>query len=358
MADLQLDLSDIPLPQKKNTSSNYGYIFLLLLVLAVQGVIAYRLWRQPAEQSTAALTAEQTLALAQKLESLDLSQEAVQAWQQYLEITKPDAEKAAKLWYRIATIQQDGCLYGEAIASYARSQALYKVAILEPEIARRTQACLEQLGLFAALRRDIRQRTDLAPDGSSKTPEAEVLAEIGAWKITRSDYERSLEQQVEASLGMLPAGSDAAELRQRKKALLQKLNDPKAFPEQFQQFIVSELLHREARARKLADRPDFQSFMRLSERRYLEQSLLNTLPLPDISEAEVQFYYEKHPDEFQQDGKSQPLPEVSDKICQELFQQKRQQSQQKFIKSLVDKYNVVYHTARMPEPEKATEEKK
>ncbi len=358
MADLQLDLSDIQLTQKKNSSSNRWYIFLLLLILLVQGVIAYLLWRQPVEQSAAALTAEQTLALAQKLESLDVFPEAAQAWQQYLEMTKPDAEKAAKLWYRIASIQQDGRLYDEAIASYARSQAMHKVAILEPEIARRTQTCLEQLGLFSALQRDIRQRTDLAPDGSSKSQQAEVLAEVGAWKITRSDYERSLEQQVEASLGMLPAGSDSGELHRRKKALLQKLNDPKTFPEQFQQFIVGELLYREAREQKLAEKQEFQSFMRLSERRYLEQSLLNTLPLPDISDAEVQFYYEKHPDEFQQDGNSQPLAEVAANIRQELFQQKRQESQQKFIKSLIDKYDVVYHTARLPEPENSIEEKK
>ncbi|NLZ64521.1 MAG: hypothetical protein GX902_12005 [Lentisphaerae bacterium] len=358
MADLQFDLSDVPLKgQKKSKGSNNGLIFLLLLLLCSQSVLLYAVavLKRSGEQPGAALSAEQTLELAQKLENLDLPHEAVAVWQQYLALTRPDAEKAAKLWYRIGMVQQDGRLYSEAIASYARSQALCQVEILEPEIARRTQECLEQLGQFAALRRDIRQRTDVTADGSSAAGAPEVLAEIGAWKITRADYERSLERQVEATLGMLPPGSDSSERNKRRQAMLQRLNDPKNFASQFQQFIVGELLYREARERKLHEQPQFQSFLRLSERRYLEQGLLNTLPQPAVSEAEMQFYYEKHPAEFQQeDGAAKPFGEVREQIRQTLFQQKLQESQQQLIASLIDKYDVVYHTARIPEVPEAS----
>jgi len=344
--------------QKRPRGSNPWLVILLLLLLCSQAVLLYAVLLRPGEQPSVALSAEQTLELAQKLENLDLPQEAVAVWQQYLALTRPDAEKAAKLWYRMGMVQQDGRLYSEAVASYARSQALCKVEILEPEIARRTQECLEQLGQFSALRRDIRQRTDVSADGSSAADAPEVLAEIGAWKITRADYERSLERQVEATLGMLPPGSDNSEGSKRRQAMLQKLNDPKNFASQFQQFMVGELLYREARERKLNEQAQFQSFMRLSERRYLEQSLLHTLPLPAVSDAEMQFYYEKHAAEFQQEGgAAKPFSEVREQVRQTLLQQKRQESQQQFIASLIDKYDVVYHTDRLPEaPETPAEE--
>ncbi|MFA6929996.1 MAG: hypothetical protein WCT05_06695, partial [Lentisphaeria bacterium] len=342
MPEYHFDLSNIrpkqPLSEsKKNGRAGFLLGLMLLLLLAL-------LWqtRRPAKPTSKNhLTAEQVLELAQKLENLDLAEPASAAWQEYLERTRPEAEKAAKLWYRIGTIQQKGRLYAEAVASYARSQALYKVDLLESEIARRTQECLENLGLFLAAKRDLQQRTDLTPDGKNKAIESEVLAEIGAWKITRADWEKSLEEQVEASLGMLGGNLEPAELQKRKKSLLQKLQDPSAFAEQFQQFILRELLYREAREKKLAEKPEFIAFMRLSERQFLEQNLLSSLPVGDVSREEAEAYYSKNPEEFKKEDKPQPFSEVETQIRTTLLSQKRQEAQQKFFTGLMEKYDVV-----------------
>ncbi len=349
MSGYHFDLSDVQ-PKtaqaggKKNPVSWIMPALILILLLAI-----LRQLRQPeTAASRHQLTQEQLLELAQKLENLELAGPSAATWQQYLEMSKPDAEKAAKLWYRIGTIQQQGRLYAEAIASFARSQALCKVDLLENEIARRTQECLENLGLFMAARRNLRQRTDLSPDGTAKTPDSEILAEIGAWKITRADWEKALQEQVEASIGMLGGSLQPGELQKRKKAMLERLHDPATFSEQFQQFVLRELLYREAREKKLAEKPEFIAFMRLSERQFLEQNLLSTLPLAEVTPAEMQAYYDSHPNEFKKEDKVQPFSEVERQIRAQLQSQKQQQAQEKFFAGLIDKYDVVFHSSKLP----------
>ena len=350
MSEYNFDLSDVQSkPARTGGKRSVAWIMPVLILILLVAI----LWqlRQPGKTvSRHQLTEEQVLELAQKLENLELAEPAAATWQQYLEMTNPDAEKAAKLWYRIGTIQQQGRLYAEAVASFARSQALCKVDLLENEIARRTQECLENLGLFMAARRDLEQRTDLAPDGTAKTPDSETLAEIGTWKITRADWERALQEQVEASLGMLGGALEPGELQKRKKAMLERLHDPTIFAEQFQQFVLRELLYREARERKLAEKPEFIAFMRLSERQFLEQNLLSSLPVADVTQAELQSYYDSHADEFKKEDKVQPFSEVEAQIRTQLQSQKRQQAQEKFFAGLIDKYDVVFHSSKLPAP--------
>ncbi|MDD3953501.1 MAG: peptidylprolyl isomerase [Lentisphaeria bacterium] len=348
--EYHFDLSDVQ-PKtaqaggKKKAASWIMPVLILILLLA----ILWQLRQAEKPVSGQQLSEEQVLELAQKLENLELAGAAAATWQQYLEMSNPDAEKAAKLWYRIGTIQQQGRLYAEAVASFARSQALCKVDLLENEIARRTQECLENLGLFMAARRDLQQRTDLAPDGTAKKTDSEILAEIGAWKITRSDWERALQEQVEASLGMLGGNLEPGELQKRKKAMLERLHDPATFAEQFQQFVLRELLYREAREQKLAEKPEFIAFMRISERQFLEQNLLSALPVAEVTQAELQSYYDSHADEFKKEDKVQPFSEVEAQIRAQLQSQKRQQAQEKFFTGLIDKYDVVFHTSKLPE---------
>jgi hypothetical protein len=350
MSEYNFDLSDVQSKPARTGGKRCIAWIMPVLILILLVAILWQL-RQPGKTvSRHQLTEEQVLELAQKLENLELAEPAAATWQQYLEMTNPDAEKAAKLWYRIGTIQQQGRLYAEAVASFARSQALCKVDLLENEIARRTQECLENLGLFMAARRDLEQRTDLAPDGTAKTPDSETLAEIGTWKITRADWERALQEQVEASLGMLGGGLEPGELQKRKKAMLERLRDPAIFAEQFQQFVLRELLYREARERKLAEKPEFIAFMRLSERQFLEQNLLSSLPVTEVTQAELQSYYDSHTDEFKKEDKVQPFSEVEAQIRTQLQSQKRQQAQEKFFAGLIDKYDVVFHSSKLPAP--------
>jgi tetratricopeptide (TPR) repeat protein len=356
MSDYHFDLSDVQ-PKVRAASDKKGFFawFMPVLIVVLLLLVLWQLRRPTQELSQQGLAAEQVLELAQKLENLELAGPAAATWRQYLDMSGADAEKAARLWYRIGTIQQNGRLYGEAVASFLRSQALCKIDVLDNEIARRTQECLESMGLFLAAKRELRQRIDIAPDGAAKTSgNEEILAEIGAWKITRADWERDTREQIDASLAMLGGSLDNQKMKNmRKKAMLERLQDPGTFTEQFQQFVLRELLHREAREKKLADAPEFAAFMRLSERQFLEQSLLNSLPVSEITAAEMQAYYDAHQDDFKKDDKVQPFNEVEARIRSQLHSQKRLQAQDKFFASLIDKYDVVFHTSKLPPPPSA-----
>jgi tetratricopeptide (TPR) repeat protein len=352
MSDYHFDLSDVQ-PKVRAANGKKGFFtwFMQVLTVVLLLLVLWQLRRPRLEISQQGLTVEQVLELAQKLENLELAEPAAATWKQYLEMSDADAEKAARLWYRIGTIQQNGHLYAEAVASFARSQALCKIDLLENEIARRTQECLESLGLFTAAKRELRQRIDLKPDGSKTSADEEVLAEIGSWKITRADWERDTQEQIDASLSMLGGSLDNQKTKNlRKKAMLERLQDPGTFTEQFQQFVLRELLHREAREKKLAETPEFIAFMRLSERQFLEQSLLNSLPVPEVSPAEMQAYYEEHQDDFKKDDKVQPFSEVEAQIRSQLHSQKRLQAQDKFFAGLIDKYDVVFHSSKLTPP--------
>ena len=145
-----------------------------------------------------ALGHDEQSALAQRLERQGLAEQAARAWEQYLAQTPMDAEKAAKLWYRVGTIQQDARHYDEALASYYRSESLAKVPVLETEITRRSQECLEALGNYSGLRRNLEERTSV--DAAAEQPGDDVLVEIGTWRLTRAEVDRRLEQMLDQQL--------------------------------------------------------------------------------------------------------------------------------------------------------------
>lgn len=348
MSDVQLDLADVrpaPVP-----ASRLPRLALLLLGVCVL-LLVWLVWRDQQRgglsAGDSALSGESLRELALQLESLDLTEAAAAAWSDYIGGSRLPEEKAAKLWYRIGTLQQRGRRFAEAAASYCRSQALCRVEELEPEIARRTQECLLALGRAGALRRDIRQRTDY-PLGSTASAST-VLAEIGAWKVTRQELELALEEQAEAAFGSFAAPGDATETRTRRKNdLLKELSRPENLHRQLQQFVVQELLYREARAAGLDETAEYRAFLRYFERdllsrRQLEQAVAAPLALSAPTEAECRSYFEAHRADFSRDGQPLEFAAVASEVAERLRQEKRQQAQQAYCQRLLEKYDVVFH---------------
>jgi len=346
MSDLNLNINDV-LPKQKPPKQTLLKMILLLQIIGFAAVFYFvRPNRLPNSSSTSgSLSQEQLLTLAQQMEDLDLPKQAADYWKEYIQRTTPLPEKEAKLWYRVGMISQKGRLYQDAIAYYAKSQAIQKVDSIENEIARRTQECLEQLGHFAAIRRDVQNRTDIQTDHNNSS--GKVLAEIGPWKITKKDWEASIENELDESMSNLPP----AEAIQRKKQLMKMFSKGENFLNYFQQFIFQELLMREAREQKLADSKEFQRKCQSIEKQFLTSMVMEkAVGTPESSEAEAQLYYNNHKAEFKKDEKQQPFNEVQQQITSKLSAQKRQDAQQKYFKSLIDKYDVVFHTSVLPKP--------
>ncbi|MGI6357036.1 MAG: peptidyl-prolyl cis-trans isomerase [Lentisphaeria bacterium] len=290
MADFDFTVPS-PAGSAPAAAKSKGYWLLLLLnvvIIVLLLVILFRPGGNAAPSGGSTLNREQQLELAQRLERQGLTEAAVEAWQEYLRISQPDPEKAAKLWYRIGMIQQDGRLYEQALASYYRSESLQVVDVLTNEISRRTQECLMALGKVAGLRRSLEERTSMTP--SAAQPGDDVLAEIGSWKITRGELERLAEQMIDMQLAA--PGMPPEQAAEQKKTMLKNLSNPENLQGLLAQVVQEELLYREAREQKVYEQDFVRQKLQQAERGILASAVMRQrLGGMQVSDADVKDFF-------------------------------------------------------------------
>jgi len=303
---------NLSVPQRKNKAAgnfNRGLWILLLLLLGV-GIanVVLTVKRDRAETNIpSGLTPDSQKELALKLEKQGLRAAAIRTWQGYLAETGSDPDGQAKIWYRIGKLYQQDGKYEEALESYYRSESFTKLDDLSDEIGRRTQECLEAAGKFAALRYELKDRVD--QDQSSGTAGQEVVAEIGAEKITGAQLDQMIEKQVDQQLtqmqmtGMFPP----EQIPQQKERLLKRFTAPEERLRMLNQFIVEEVLYRLARQEKLAEKPETRDLLNDVEKKVLAQALVQS-ELADkihITPADLQTYYQAHRKDYVQPEQAQ-----------------------------------------------------
>jgi hypothetical protein len=317
------------------------------LILAVS--ITYLVNREERERSGASsgLPGKKLEELALKFEDQKLSGAAARAWTEYLESARPGDEDAARIWFRIGKLYQDGGDNERALEAYYRSEALAKIDELESEISKRTAESLEALGKYAALNYELESRTSLAK--SDSTGGKDVLAEVGAWKITRAELDMMIEAEIDMQLSQLAGSLTPDEKRAQKQRLLDEVLKQGERDKWLQRFIAEEMLYRRAREEKLQDDPDFQALTRNLERKVLAQKLLDREFAKGIAikPEEVKAYYDARKDEFKKDGKEQAFEQVKNEVYGAVRMQKEMEIQQKLLGELKDRYNVVIHTSKL-----------
>ncbi|MFC1841090.1 hypothetical protein ACFL1N_16095 [Thermodesulfobacteriota bacterium] len=209
----KLDFSIPETGEKKNTSNSMKPVYIFFAILLVLSILnTYTLFKgRPGtnENNRSLIPPGKALKqLALKLEKQDLKKQAVDTWKEYLSAAAPDAVETARIWYRIGNIFQEKGDYDEALNAYYRSESFSKPDDIKDEINRRIQECLESAGKFAALRYELGDRVggkmNTGDEGKSSDGHGEqVVAEIGAYKITRSDLDKKIEKLIEAQLGGL-----------------------------------------------------------------------------------------------------------------------------------------------------------
>jgi tetratricopeptide (TPR) repeat protein len=327
---------------------NIRLLVLLIVFIALVGVIVFLFVgkRLPAVSSDLSGTKLEELAL--KLENEHLPGAAARTWTEYIESTRPGSDEAARIWFRVGKLYQDETEYERALEAYYRSEAIAKVDDLEPEISRRSAECLEALGKFAALNYELEKRTSIA--ASDSTGGSAVVAEVGTWKITRTDLDMMIEAQIDAQLSQLAASLTPEEQQKEKEKLLASVLKQGEREKWLERFIVQEMLYRRAVEDKLTEDPEFRALTRQIEREILAQKVLGreyasriSSPTPD----ELRAYYQGHKDEFKKDGKEQPYDDVKQDVAAAVRTQKEMDIEQQLFAELKDKYNVVIHRAAL-----------
>lgn len=220
----------------------------------------------------ATLSADALKELAMRSEKQGLTDVAAGAWKEYLQASAASDEESAKIWYRIGKIHQEAGEHSEALDSYYRSESFARISDLQTEIARRTQECLEGMGKFAALKYDLAERVSLDKDAAKQGED--VVAEIGAQKITKADLDKRIEATIESQLSQYAAMLSPDDRKRQKEQMLKQVASSSQRLQYLQQIIGEEILHRRARETKLPEDAEIRELLRDSERRLLAQQVI------------------------------------------------------------------------------------
>ena len=299
---------DFSLPEKKKAGVVVNKIIVLLLlilvVLGLANLVAEFSSDGSAPQAAArGLSAEQTRQLAGKLTQRNLYQQAAKVWQDYLARADLGDAERAKVLFQVGMALEKGGLYGEAIEYYYRSETVASLDELAAQINAHIKACFEKLGKFSALRYELMDRTAIA---KTETAGGEVVAEIGAEKITKADLDALIENNIANQLSPMAPFMTTEQLNEQKKKMLEQYNSPQTKQQFLQGWLAQEILYREALGEQLADKPKVKELLDELARGVLSQQLMNEQLASkiNISETDLQTYYAANKDEYAEPAKA------------------------------------------------------
>ncbi|UCD85714.1 MAG: hypothetical protein JSU92_05845 [Deltaproteobacteria bacterium] len=348
------DELNLKLPERKSSSGLNRTVFVLLICLLAVGAInmlisLYEAQRGERPLSNKELPSEARKELALKLEKQGIPDRATEAWKQYLSWADIGAEERAKVWYRIGKLYQNDGKYDQALDAYYRSESFAKIPELEPEINRRIQESLESLGKFAALRYELADRVGVTPTESG--PGEEVMAEIGTLKITKSDIDRWIDEQIDRQMSTMAAFMSEEQRKSQREALLKHFSSASERLHILNQLLVEEMLYRKAREDRLTEEPDVWAILRDAERSILAQLVLEKEIAEQIkiSPVDLQTYYEANKQEFREEERQKTFEEARPEVYRALRSRKEAEVREALLSQLKERYNVVIHTSRFPE---------
>jgi len=289
------DKLDFSLPQKTPGSlSANKIIMVLLLVLTALGVANLLKDSSPGDSAvqvdTGGLSAGQIKQLATKLAQRNLHAQAAKVWGDYLASANLTAAERAKALFQAGTSLEQAGLYGEAIEHYYRSETVAALDELAPQINAHIRDCFERIGKFSALRYELMDRTGM---NKSEAAGGEVVAEIGAEKITSADLDAIIENAVENQLSPMAAFMTAEQLNEQKKKMLDEYRAPQARGQFLQSWLAQEILYREALEDHLSGKPEIKRLLEELTRGVLSRQLMNQqlASKVNITEMDLETYY-------------------------------------------------------------------
>ena len=345
---------DLSLPEKKikkPASRCLANILLFLLIAAVVINIAMQ-FNRPNKVAQMQSGFGNVKELAMKLSARNLDERAAEVWQEYLLSGRLSNDEKARALYQVAVLYEKAGLYAEAIEYYYRSEMTAEIKELVRAINVHIKNCFERLGNFSALRYEMADRTSV--DRATKAG-TKIVAQIGAEKITQAEVDAKIEMMIENQLSAYSAFMSTEQLNAQKKQMLEQFQDGKAKQGFLQQWLAQELLYRQGLQDGLMDDRKMQSQLAEITRSILSQHVMDTevAAKVNVTETDVKMYYETNKEKYTEpadeekgtEQRQKNLDEAREQVTAELVDMKKQEVQQAYIKSLMDKYDVVIHGA-------------
>lgn len=247
-------------------------------------------------------------ALAIKLEDRNLPEAAVEAWGRYLSVAGLPAVEEGKIRFRMGKLKQQAERYQDAVAEFYRAERLLgdQAGELTQKITVNIRTCLEELGQFADLTREMASRAEAsgAPEAGESLEDRQVVAEIGNEKITAADFDRMVTELIERRIGM-EVGLPVEEAQRARKEMHDQFNDPQARTQQLQQFVASRVLADEARKSGLHESAAFRAQMSdLADQLLATRLMLDEIPRrATVTAEDIERYYAANKSEYAEPAK-------------------------------------------------------
>jgi tetratricopeptide (TPR) repeat protein len=265
------------------------------------------------------------------LEGKNLPEEALDAYERYLETASLTDAERANVCYSMGTLAADAGDYRGALASFYQAEMLASDSDLKPEIDKKVVWCLDQLGRTAELRRELRQRSDAQSTSPGTAPGDTVLAEYGDCTVTMSDLERELDR--------LPSAARA------------KMETVEARTEFLRNVVARRLLLEKALRLELDKDSEILDQLTKHRDALLVQTLIDRQlqDQVDPSPEDVERFYKAEPERFAvtSTGEVPPFEQVKERAERMLRAERERERFTRLIDETFQEQNVKLYTERL-----------
>jgi peptidyl-prolyl cis-trans isomerase C len=297
---------DFSLPESGRRGPGWIRTLALVVLSAGAAVAVWSLASAPPKAASPSrnLSPDALKALAAKLEDRGLYRPAAEAWREYLAAADLEPEPCARAWFNVGELYRRAGRFEDAASAYYRSEAVQKVSELAPELQRRLVECLERMGRFAGLRREIEMRTSLAGDAATG---GEVVAEIGPRKITGAELDRLIQEDVDRQADALAIAMPSDRLNEFRKRMLDRFKGRAERLAWLEQYLAEEILYREAVEQGLPDKPEVERLADHAVRQLLAQQLIlrEVGARAALTESEIANAYAAAPERYREPEKAE-----------------------------------------------------
>jgi len=256
---------------------NKRYIFSLLAVVVMFGILVYLQIKPPAQASKNIWIPEKQRAYADKLKSEGLNKEAINAYQEYIRSGSVEPGVQANIYYIMGKLAEKSGEYETALAFLYKAQIVDPETKLKSELGGHIVRCLENMGRGLDAENKLAVSTRLQPAGKAK---GKVLAKIGNEVIT----DQMLNQEIEK----LP------------KWMRKNYQKPDKRIQFLKEYIATELFARKARRLGYGKLPEIRQKMadikkQLIVKKLIDEQMQKKL---QITPYQLQLYYKANKDKY------------------------------------------------------------
>lgn len=275
------------------------------------------------DQSKSAVDPDKQKAYANELLNKQLYQQAIAAFEVYLQAPDLDDKIRANINYIIATTYLERLNdYENAMAYFLKIKNFYPESELEKQVNKGIVTCLERLERSADAQQALSEVTTLNPDEARKSLPGQVVAEIGDRQITQGD--------LDAEINNLPPP-----MRQEYQAADKKV--------QFlQQMLATDLMYEKAKRAGYENNPDIVNQIFEARKSILVQNLIEDEIRDQIkvTDFDVKLYYDANAERYittDEDGNERQLEltEIKERVRADLKREREQQAYQELVQRLL-----------------------